>query len=148
MSEQSNKYIKDYISGKEIRATPEEIYAVQVFSQILVNDYNYPKVNIQTHPQWRVKISPSDIKKEYPIDIAVFSDEEHNEQNIFIIIECKRPNRKDGKNQLEDYLRFSTAQLGVWFNGEEKLFLKKTETVSYSLTLYASQSQNFLEIFI
>ena len=127
MSDKGNKYIIDYISGREIRSTPEEIGAVQIFSQILVNDYNYPKANIQTHPQWRVKVRPSDIKKEYPIDIAVFLSKEHEEENIFIIIECKKPNRKDGKSQLEDYLRFSSAQLGVWFNGEEKLFLKKTE---------------------
>ena len=36
-------YIFDYISGEEIKATPEEIDAVQVFSKILVEDYEYPK---------------------------------------------------------------------------------------------------------
>jgi type I restriction enzyme M protein len=127
MSKARDGYIIDYISGIEVRALPEEVGAVQIFSKILVNDYNYPKNNIQTRPQWRVKIRPSDTKKEYPIDIAVFNGEEHSEDNIYIIIECKKPNRKDGRTQLEDYLRFSTAQLGVWFNGEEKLFLKKTE---------------------
>ncbi|MDR2184424.1 MAG: N-6 DNA methylase [Treponema sp.] len=127
MTEVKDGYIIDYISGIEVKATPEEIGAVQIFSRILVNDYNYPKNAIQTRPQWRVKIRPSDIKKEYPVDIAVFTEKEHNEDNIYIIIECKKPNRKDGRTQLEDYLRFSKAQLGVWFNGEEKLFLKKTE---------------------
>ncbi len=36
-------YITDFISGKEIKATPEEIEAVQVFTKQLVEDYNYPK---------------------------------------------------------------------------------------------------------
>ena len=35
--------------------------------------------------------------------------------------------RKDGKSQLQDYLRFSKAYLGVWFNGDERLFLRKIE---------------------
>ena len=65
-------YIADYISGIEVKTTPEEIDAVQVFSRILVEDYGYPKEVIQTRPQYRVKSRPSDGKKEYPIDIGVF----------------------------------------------------------------------------
>lgn len=121
-------YIEDFVSGTAIRATPEEVGAVQVFSRILVEDYGYPKKHLQTRPQWRVKSRPSDTKKEYPIDIGVFSAPDHKEDNIQIIIECKRPNRKDGRTQLEDYLRFSSSRIGVWFNGNEKLFLKKTES--------------------
>jgi type I restriction enzyme M protein len=120
-------YIEDFISGVAVRATPEEVEAVQVFSKMLVNDYGYPKSHIQTHPQWRVKSRPSDRKKEYPVDIAIFSDESHLEDNIEIIVECKKKNRKDGRSQLEDYLRFSRARIGVWFNGNERLFLLKDE---------------------
>ncbi len=43
-------YIKDYISGEEIKATPEEVEAVQIFSEILVEDYGYPKEQLQTRP--------------------------------------------------------------------------------------------------
>jgi type I restriction enzyme M protein len=120
-------YLVDYISGIEIKNTPEEREAVQVFTRMLVQDYGYPKTAIQTRPQWRVKARPSDTKKEYPIDIAVFSSTKHTDETVYIIVECKKPTRKDGRSQLEDYLRFSSAYLGVWFNGEEKLFLKKTE---------------------
>jgi len=120
-------YIFDYISGIEVKATPEEIDAVQVYSKILVEDYGYPKEHIQTHPQHRVKVRPSDTKKEYPVDIAVFPDGKKEENDISIIIECKKKNRKDGKTQLQDYLRFSRSPIGVWFNGEERLFIKKIE---------------------
>ena len=68
---------------------------------------------------------PSDEKKEYPVDIAIFSKDKKTEDNIEIIVECKQKNRKDGRSQLEDYLRFSKAQLGVWFNGEERFFIKR-----------------------
>ena len=125
--ENKNEKIIDYVSGIEIRNTPEERDAVQVFSKILVEDFGYPKENLQTRPQWRVKVRPSDTKKEYPIDIAVFEDKSHSDGNIRIIVECKKKNRRDGKTQLQDYLRFSNAQIGVWFNGNERLFLKKTE---------------------
>lgn len=120
-------YIYDFISGQEIRATPEEVEAVQIFSKQLVEDYNYPKEHIQTRPQFRVKTRPSDTKREYPVDIAIFSNEQKQENNIYIIVECKRKNRADGKTQLQDYLRLSKAFLGVWFNGKERIFLRKIE---------------------
>lgn len=120
-------YLIDYISGKKVKDTPEEREAVQVFSKVLVEDYGYPKEHIQTRPQWRVKVRPSDKKKEYPVDIAVFGNSTKTDDNIELIIECKKKDRKDGRSQLEDYLRFSKARLGVWFNGDQRLYLLKTE---------------------
>jgi len=117
--------MKDYISGTEVRETPEEVNAVQVFSRILVEDYKYPKENIHTRPQFRVKARPSDIKKEYPVDIAVFDSSDHTDDSLYIIVECKKPNRKDGRRQLEIYMQLSKARLGVWYNGEQKLCLLK-----------------------
>lgn len=107
----------------QVKATPEELDAVQTFSKQLVEDYNYSKKLIQTRPQFRVKVRPSDTKKEYPVDIAIFLNDKKQEDDVYIIVECKKKNRKDGRSQLEDYLKFSKAFLGVWFNGEERLFL-------------------------
>ena len=121
-------YIFDYVSGQQIKASPEEIQATQVFSKILVEDYGYPKTNIQTRPQFHVKVRPSDTKKEYPVDIAVFNDNEKTDDSIRIIVECKKKNRKDGRTQLENYLTLSKANLGVWFNGEERFYLLKQNT--------------------
>lgn len=127
-NQQKEGTINDFISGLTVKATPEEIEAVQVFSRQLVEDYKYPKDVIQTRPQYRVKIRPSDLKKEYPVDIAVFNSKTRTEDTINIIVECKKKTRTDGKDQLKDYLRFSNAKIGVWFNGEERLFLKKVES--------------------
>lgn len=120
-------YIRDYVSGLIVKETPEEREAVQVFSRVLVEDYGYPKENLHTRPQWRVKVRPSDSKKEYPIDVAVFSSQEHTDDALRIVVECKRKSRVDGLSQLKDYLRFCEAELGVWFNGEQRLFLRKIE---------------------
>lgn len=121
-------YLIDYVSGIEIKDGPEERHGTQVFSQMLVEDYGYPKSLLQTRPQHRVKARPSDTKKEYPVDIAVFSAPGKTDADLYMVVECKKPNRKDGRTQLEDYLRFSAAELGVWFNGTDlPLYLKKRE---------------------
>ncbi|MCY4262427.1 MAG: N-6 DNA methylase, partial [Candidatus Dadabacteria bacterium] len=110
-----------------VNATPEEVDSVQVMSKLLVEEYGYPKEFIQTHPQYRVKSSPSDKDKSYPVDIAIFNSSEKKESTIEIIVECKKRDKKDGIDQLEDYLRFSRAKLGIWFNGEERVFKQKIE---------------------
>jgi type I restriction enzyme M protein len=125
MAKLNTNKIKDYISGLEVNPTPEEIQAVQVFARQLVEDYGYTKEQIQTRPQYSVKKRPSDEKKAYPVDIAVFKDSIKNDDNLYIIVECKKKNRKDGRSQLENYLTLSSARLGVWFNGEERLFIQK-----------------------
>ena len=91
-----NKLI-DYISGNEIISTPEEREAVQPFSIQLVEDYGYPKELIQTRPQYRVKTTPSDTKKSYPVDIAIFDNQSKNDDCLKIIVECKRKNKKHRK---------------------------------------------------
>lgn len=117
----------DFISGATVAAKPEEMFAVQPFARQLVEDYGYPKAHIQTRPQWHVKARPSDRVKTYPVDIAVFDGEQHRDENLTLLVECKKPDRKDGRDQLEDYLRLSRAYLGVWTNGQERLFLRKRE---------------------
>ena len=119
-------YVRDYITNTWVKATPEEIEAVQIFVKQLVEDYTYPKEHIRTRPQYRVKQRPSG-GKDFPVDIAVFSSNNHTFDDEYILVECKKKSRKDGKKQLEDYLHFSKAYLGVWFNGEERLFLRKIE---------------------
>ena len=117
--------IEDYISGQLVRATPEEVEAVQVFSRRLVEDYGYPKDHIQTRPQWRVKGSPGSSKRSWPVDIAVFKSAEHTFDNLLMVVECKRPQRKDGIEQLEIYLDLCQANLGAWFNGDDHYYVRK-----------------------
>ena len=82
MSEIRDGYIIDCVSGQELKATPEEVQAVQPFAMKLMADYDYPKSHIQTRPQWHVKVRPSDVKKEYPVDIAVY---------IFLLLFIQKP---------------------------------------------------------
>ena len=121
---QESGKITDFISGQSVNAGPEEIEAVQVFSRRLVEEYQYPKEHIQTRPQFRVKSAPSG-KDKYPVDIAVFRDTSKTYDNLYMLVECKRKNRHDGEKQLKIYMGLSSAQIGVWFNGNQHLYLQK-----------------------
>lgn len=122
-------YIFDYISGQEIKATPEEIEATQIFSKRLVEEYEYDKENIQTRPQYFVRRTPSDeAKREWPVDIAIFSGKGRAESDLIGIVECKKKTRKDGLEQLKLYMDMcSSIQWGIWFNGEEQINLQKVK---------------------
>jgi type I restriction enzyme M protein len=127
-------YITDYISGTRLRATPEEVEAVQVFARRLVEDYGYPREHLQTRPQFRVRKRPSDEKKSYPVDISVFKSAQRTESELYIIVECKKKHRNEGLEQLKLYLDMSPAQLGAWFNGDEHLYIQKIHHQDGSLT--------------
>jgi len=118
-------FLKDYISGVTVRATPEEVEAVQVFARRLVEDFGYPKSQITTRPQYRVRRRPSEEKKSYPVDIAVFSDDRKRDEHLLMVVECKAESVTECRKQLEIYLTMSDAKIGVWFNGKEHLYLRK-----------------------
>ena len=117
--------IQDFVSGHWVKAGPEEVEAVQIFARRLVEDYGYSKGQIQTRPQYRVRIRPSDEDKSYPVDIAVFRSPRKTEDKLFMVVECKKRERKDGEHQLRLYMDMSAAEVGVWFNGDAHLYLRK-----------------------
>lgn len=118
-------YVRDYISGLPVPATPEELDAVQVLARRLVEDFGYPREHIRTRPQHRVRKSPSDDRRTYPVDIAVFASPDHQEQTLQMIAECKRKDRRTGLRQLEIYMAMSLATVGIWFNGKEHAYVRK-----------------------
>ena len=59
------------------------------------------------------------------MDIALFKSERKTEDNLYLIAECKKKNRKDGLAQLKLYMDMSPAEVGVWFNGEDHAYLHK-----------------------
>ena len=120
-----NEYLCDYVTGELVRATVEEKTAVQVMLKRLVEDYGYPKEHIQSHPQHRVRRSPSDKSGTFPVDIAVFNSQDKEESELRIVVECKSSGRNDGLEQLKLYMEMSAASIGIWFNGRECIVLRK-----------------------
>ncbi|MBE9202607.1 N-6 DNA methylase [Synechocystis salina LEGE 06099] len=110
--------ICDFIDQKIRNDTPEE----------------YVRQNIERRLVLELGYSPEQIEVEYPIkqgsktvrvDLAIFREgDQHKQENIWIIIECKRdsvsPDSKDGVNQLKSYLSACGTEWGMWTNGKSK----------------------------
>lgn len=129
VSKDDSRVIVDYVSGISVPNGPEEIHATQPFSRLLVEDYGYPVENIRTRPQYSVKANPSDRRKSVPVDIAVFGSSEHTANNLQIIVECKAPGEspeEDDDKQIFNYLNWSSAEIGVWTNGDDREVWHKT----------------------
>jgi len=87
----------DYITGKPVKADfKEHKEAVNVFAKRLVEELGYSKEQIQTVPQFRVKASPSGEEK-WPVDIVVFKDNRKDYDNVYMLVECKQPNKERGE---------------------------------------------------
>ncbi len=112
--------VVDYITGKRLPATPEERVR-QIMVQKLVEEYGYSPDQIQTVPEFYITKGS---KKIGPADIVVFYGNKKRQDNIYIIVETKREERKDGIDQLKSYLSPTTAEFGVWFNGKEIIHLQ------------------------
>jgi type I restriction enzyme M protein len=98
--------------------TPEE-HVRQRIARSLVDDYSYEKSDIEI--EFTVNLGRS--KKR--VDIAIFPHEaEHKQENIKIIVECKREDirptdRDNGIEQLKSYLAAClNARFGLWIGSE------------------------------
>ncbi len=112
----------DYITKEEIPNTPENREAKVVFEKRLHDEYGYTLE--QMLPEFRIQKGSALIG---PADIVVFHDSKDKTQdNIFIIVECKRKNRRDGVKQLKTYLAgCESADYGVWFNGDDIVYIRR-----------------------
>jgi type I restriction enzyme M protein len=108
------------ITGKQRKETPEE-YVRQEFCRLLLYVYKYPRENIDL--EFPINIG-REVKK---ADIVVFNGTKKDQAHVYIVIETKKKQESEGKEQLESYVNASTANFGVWTNGDEiKYFAKAT----------------------
>lgn len=112
-------YLKCLGSDKERPGKPEEIVR-QLFIKKLLDNYGYPKERIQVEKDVWFGSGVSDKRA----DIVVLQrDLEHP----FIIVEVKKPSRKDGIEQLKSYCNAEGSPIGIWTNGSELVILHREE---------------------
>ncbi len=113
-------YIKCLASDKERPAKSEEIVR-QLYIHRLIYDYGYPKdrIFVEKGVQFGSRIA------EKRADVVIC--EEGAPDTIFIIVECKKPKRRDGLEQLKSYCNAEGSPIGVWTNGGEIVFLHREE---------------------
>lgn len=119
------------VTGKLRPDTPEE-HVRQRIARSLMDDYGYEKQDIEL--EFGVKLGSS--KKR--VDIAIFPPQtSHKQENIRIIIECKRDeirpkDRDNGIEQLKSYLSACVnARFGMWIGSELQVF-ERVDTSSGS----------------
>ncbi|MBA4348630.1 MAG: hypothetical protein C0415_01380 [Thermodesulfovibrio sp.] len=112
-------YLKCFGSDKERPAKPEEIVR-QLFIKKLLDDYGYSKERIQVEKDVWFGSGVSDKRADI---IVLQKDLEHP----YIIVEVKKPNRKDGIEQLKSYCNAEGSPIGVWTNGAELVVLHREE---------------------
>ena len=127
--EKSGKfYAACLIRQKEVRLTPEEVVR-QLYIAKLIKEYGYPQKNIEAEVS--VQKGRESGKDKKRIDILVYDDD----NNPYIVIEVKKPKEKDGKTQLESYVRWKNAPLAVLCNGSEiEEFYYNKENKNYKTT--------------
>jgi type I restriction enzyme M protein len=113
-------YLKCYATGKNRPAKPEEIVR-QLYVKMLMDDYGYPpqRIAIEKPVQFGSAVH------EKAADIVVWDKDDAN--TAFIIIECKKPKRSDGLEQLKSYCHAEGAPIGVWTNGGETIILHRRD---------------------
>lgn len=122
--------VRDYVDGTIRNDTPEE-YVRQTVEKRLVNEHKYDKQRIAV--EYHVHIGSGRKRA----DIVIFpegttAEEKKDQQNISIIIECKKeavkPTDKDnGLEQLKSYMSAcNNCEWGMWTNGLHKTVYHKT----------------------
>lgn len=98
-------------------------------------------------PEWKVPKTPSEASKRekgvnyagYPVDLAIFDSPQNvgDYRHIEIIVETKKPNSKEGINQLIIYLGLEPlAKLGIWTNGSMVATVHRTINGSFKIEEY------------
>jgi type I restriction enzyme M protein len=110
----------DYIDGVTQRNETAEEYVRQEIAKSLVREYEYPRRRIAVEFILRVG------SRKPRADLVVFHDERKEQDNAFIIVECKSEkikstDRKEGVGQLHSYMAACpNSQFGMWTNGLER----------------------------
>ncbi len=122
-------YRFDIATGKPVDYRKPEEPVRQDYEKILKDDYDYDfdQMDIEVFIQRGSKTVPKNSSDRSDIVIYKTTDKNKRDQNqdILGIVETKRPHREDGIRQLQSYMSASSAQWGVWTNGDDIEYLYK-----------------------
>lgn len=123
MSKNSKKKDRDYATGKPVDFSKSEEKVRQEYEQILVEDYGYLKEELDIE----VKIPRGSGFYDDKADIVVYRSKTKRDpaKDIFGIVETKGEGKTDGLAQLKSYMTATSAEWGVWTNGDNIAYLCK-----------------------
>jgi type I restriction enzyme M protein len=121
-------YIRCLIREKDLRFKPEEAVRQHTLRQV-VDQLGYDKAQIRVE----VPVQMGSSVHDKPADIIIYADDKRT--TPWIVVELKKPKRKDGIDQLKSYMNATGTPLGWWTNGSDNQFLLRTEPNDFSLRL-------------
>ncbi len=119
----------DCLTGQPLKDAPEERVR-QRFLMILQSDYGYPKEVLarEVPIQSGSKILSDSNGAPIRADIIVYRNKNaasiRDQGNVLFVVECKKPNAKEGYSQLVSYIFNTSAKGGVWTNGDNMSVFK------------------------
>jgi type I restriction enzyme M protein len=113
-------YVKCAVTGKKRLAKPEEIIR-QLTVYKLTADLHYPLSRIDIE----VPIKMGSAYASKKADVVVYKED--TKLTLQIIIEVKKPLRKDGLEQLHSYMNATGVYYGGWINGNDAVYQLRIE---------------------
>jgi type I restriction enzyme M protein len=121
LAEEGGKvYITCAATGKKRLAKPEEVIR-QLAVYKLTADLHYPLNRIDIE----VPIKMGSAYASKKADVVVYKED--TKQTPHIIIEVKKPLRKDGLDQLHSYMNATGVYYGAWINGNDVAYQLRIE---------------------
>jgi type I restriction enzyme M protein len=122
-----NEEVQVYVEGG--KSAPEEIVR-QLWIYKLIQQYGYKQdeIDLEKSVQFGTEISTK------AADIIVYTDAAKETPKI--IVECKKPKRKDGIEQLKSYMNAKGAPVAIWSNGSDSIILYRPYPKEFDDTLF------------
>jgi len=122
-----NEEAQVYVEGG--KSAPEEIVR-QLWVYKLIHQYGYrnDEIDLEKSVQFGTEIGTK------AADIIVYTDV--SKETPKIIVECKKPKRKDGIEQLKSYMNAKGAPVAVWSNGSDSIILYRPYPKEFDDTLF------------
>jgi type I restriction enzyme M protein len=122
-----NEEVQVYAEGG--KSAPEEIVR-QLWVYKLIQQYGYKadEIDLEKSVQFGVGVGTK------AADIIVYTDS--TKVTPKIIVECKKPKRKDGIEQLKSYMNAKGLPVAVWSNGADSIILYRPYPAQFDDTLF------------
>ncbi len=122
-----NEEVQVYAEGG--KSAPEEIVR-QLWVYKLIQQYAYKadEIDLEKGVQFGTEVGTK------AADIIIYTDA--TKVTPKIIVECKKPKRKDGIEQLKSYMNAKGAHVAVWSNGADSIILYRPYPEQFDDTLF------------
>jgi hypothetical protein len=122
--------IIDFLTEALLEPKPEE-FVRQKYLRVIHYEYQYPKSLLNREVPIYYGSKELIDREGNPVraDIIIYKDSaacrDRNQGKIDIVIECKAPDEDKGHNQLVSYIFNTSANGGVWFNGDVVKYFRR-----------------------